>query len=183
MTQTMVALVVGLLTAAVTITGWYVSYATTKRREERMRRVEARLRHVQRQIEELYSPLLALIQYAATVYQIARQKNADPETMARGEIWRFFVERYFLPLNAQMATLIRQKIHLLHTPELPESFRAFLRHQSQYDCLHTLWKETGQTSDEFHGGWPKDFEGDVQAALSDLRREYNEYVARLNTTA
>lgn len=42
--------------------------------EKRKRREEARLRHLQRQIEELYGPLYGLIQFGAAVNSIEWQR-------------------------------------------------------------------------------------------------------------
>ena len=87
------------------------------------RREEAR-RHLQRQIEELYSPLLGLIQYGAAVNVIERQiLPHGARDDVEGEVLRFIRERYYLPLNAQMIDLIRAKIYLLDTDAPPESFQ------------------------------------------------------------
>lgn len=154
-------------------------------------RDETKLTHIQRQIEELYSPLHALQTTSRIVYDIANQKRAGMRGQSRtdvskeeAEIWRYFVEKYFLPFNKQMADLIRSKVHLMETEELPNSFNRFLEHQAQYDCLHSLWRDKEIPSDEIYGtGWPEQFGGDVQRTLTDLRRRYREYLERVEKTA
>lgn|SRR3989442_6092198 len=150
-------------------------------------RDQAALRHLQRQIEELYSPLLALIQHSHLVYGVAAKKlprlgkaSRCPARQEETVMWRYFVEEYFLPLNKEMADLIRSKIYLIDTDHIPESFLQFLEHQSQFDCLHRLWKDLTISSDEIGGrGWPTNFNQDVENTLSKLRLEYRQYVQRI----
>jgi DNA relaxase NicK len=59
-----------LIAAAVAILGWYVTYAYAKRRDDQTRRTEIRLKHRQRQIEELYGPLLSLIEQIFNICQV-----------------------------------------------------------------------------------------------------------------
>src|SRR6266508_5306152 len=152
------------------------------RKETETLRDQTALKHLESQIEELYSPLLGLIQHARIVYEIAQKKLPRLKVMRpyreatkdEGEIWRYFVEKYFLHLNAQMEDLIRKKVYLINSDEMPESFQAFLVHQAQFDCLHSLWKEKSIASDEITGGrWPNSFEETVKNSLAELRREYN----------
>ena len=162
------------------------------RKEAETLRDQTALKYLQSQIEELYSPLLGLIQYSHMVYEIAqkrlpRLKGGIPPGGARpdeSEIWRYFVETYFLPLNMKMADLIRKKIHLINSDEVPDSFQKFLAHQAEYDCLHSLWKNEKIASDEIIGaGWPDDFGKTVKSSLADLKKEYNTYAKRLKNAA
>jgi len=151
------------------------------RRQHEALRDQTALRYLERQIDELYSPLVGLIEYAAVVFQIARKKvpegSQSPEQTA---VWRYFIEKYFLPLNSQMADLIRTKISLLNSDELPPSFQQFLHHQAQFECLHSLWKDRSISSDEISGGgWPPKFGSDVQVSLEQLRRRHNQYRSSL----
>lgn len=147
------------------------------RKEYETLRDQTTLKHLQRQIEELYSPLLGLIQYTHTVFKIARKEVDRPD---QGEVWNYFVEKYFLPLNAQIATLLRTKIYLIESDEIPESFKQFLAHQAQFDSLHNLWKDKGIRSEGVSNeAWPPQFEQDVRTTLDQLRKRHNEYIRRL----
>jgi hypothetical protein len=151
------------------------------RRQHEALRDQTALRYLERQIDELYSPLLGLIQYSNVVFRIARKKVPEgSQSPEQADVWRYFVEKYFLPLNSQMANLIRTKVSLLESDELPQSFREFLHHQAQFECLHTLWKDKNIRSDEISGGgWPAQFGDDVQASLNQLRRRHNQYRSAL----
>jgi hypothetical protein len=101
-------------------------------------------------------------------------------TKEEEDIWRYFVETYFLPLNRQIADLIRAKIYLIDSDEIPPTFKQFLVHQVQYDSLHALWKDKAISSDEVPAsGWPVSFEKDVETGLSKLREEHNQFVKRI----
>jgi hypothetical protein len=150
------------------------------RKEYEVLRDQTALKHLQRQIEELYSPLLGLIQYAGSIHKIVQIKCPQGRHSPNTEVWRYFVEKYFLRLNLQMAELIRTKVYLLDSDDLPSSFQQFLAHTSQYDCLYTLWKEKQVPSDDIPITiWPTNFEQDVKQSLDSLRRSYNENLKRL----
>jgi hypothetical protein len=155
--------------------------------EYELRRDQAALKHLERQIAELYSPLLGLIEQSRLIYDVAcrklprlGEKKKGKAAKQEGEVWRYFTETYFLPLNRLMAELIRTKIDLIDSDDIPASFQEFLEHQAQLECLHKLWQDRAIRSDEVPGkGWPKEFEPSVAASLAKLRKEYNEYVRRL----
>lgn len=158
------------------------------RNERRKRREEARLKHLQRQIEELYGPLYGLIQFGAAVNEIEwlrvpvsdRDEKGRPKTEEGGRVIRFFRENYYLPLNMQMMELIRTKVYLLDSSAIPDSFVEFIRHAAQLDSFHGLWK---QANIRTHGlkpiEYPAEFRSDVERTLNELRREYNEYISRM----
>ena len=59
-----------LIAGAVTAFGWYATYAYAKLREDRTRRLDLLLKLRARQIEELYGPLLSLIEQIFNVWQV-----------------------------------------------------------------------------------------------------------------
>ena len=151
------------------------------RKEYEALRDQATMSHLQHQIEDLYGPLYGLIEYGKSVNEIEHQTIAlTPDGQDTGAILRYFVEEYYLPINSQMSDLIRSKIYLLDTDEFPDSFRQFLTHAAQFECLHGLWKDLTIKSDHIAGiEYPKMFRGDAETTLDKLRREYNEYVSRI----
>jgi hypothetical protein len=130
--------IIGALSGAVVAAArWFVSHTLSTRRDESARRTEATRDFLGRQIEELYGPLLGLIQYSRMVFDIGTKKLPTDQqrhidfarfTGRDDEIWRFFVEGYFLPVNAQIRNLIRAKMHLLDGAVLPDSFAQFFVH-------------------------------------------------------
>jgi len=173
------------------ITGYYLNRLLEKlkgeqalRREVEMLRGQTRLKHLQRQIEELYGPLLGLIQYGDAVNQVEVAKipkgNTGPDV---AEIRRYFVEKYYLPLNAQMSDLLRTKIYLLDSDHMPDSFQQFLMHAAQFECLHKLWKDMAIRSDDIRGiEYPATFKQEVARSLDQLRSSYYDQVKLLKMT-
>jgi hypothetical protein len=154
------------------------------RRELELSQNRAALTQLESQIKELYSPLYGLIQRSIEIYDVAKQKlpysTSGRHNDEEAPVWRYFVETYFLPVNAQMAELIQSKIYLVEEDELPDSWKMFLDHQMQFQILHSLWKDQHVSSDEIIGkGWPQQFEPDVKRGLSRLRSEYNMFARRL----
>jgi hypothetical protein len=158
----------------------------------RKSREEASLRHLQRQIEDLYGPLYGLIQFAEAINEIemlrlpagSRDERGRPRDEEGGKVIRFFREHYYLPLNQQIVELIRTKVYLLDSDVIPKSFNDFIRHAAQLDCFHQLWKEADIST---HGvkpiEYPLNFKSDVERTLNELRREYNEYIRRMKGTS
>ena len=115
-------------------------YVLITRKEYETLRDQASLNHLQRQIGELYGPLLGLIQYSNAINEVEYAKTSKEDINA-DEIRRYFVEKYYLPLNAQMSDLIRTKLYLLASDNVPESFQQFLSHAARLECLHNLYKD------------------------------------------
>jgi hypothetical protein len=151
------------------------------RREIEMLRDQTGLKHLQRQIEELYSPLAGLIQYGEVVNQVEFAKAPkDSTSHDAAEIRRYFAEKYYLPLNSQMSDLIRTKIYLLDCDHMPESFQQFLMHSAQFECLHRLWQDKGIRSEDISGiPYPTTFKQDVRHSLDQLRASYNNQIRLL----
>src|SRR5207253_6791715 len=113
-----------LIVAAVTMAGWYVTYFYTKRREDETRRAEIRLKYRQRQIEELYGPLLSLIEQIFNVWQVRENIITGDEVSEehRDEIRIFFWQIYFSPLHQEIGLLLKTKLYLLEGGHMPKSF-------------------------------------------------------------
>jgi hypothetical protein len=183
-----IAAVVGSLTIAL---GWFVTHLSQARRERVAREDAAALRHLEAQIGELYGPLLGLIQETRAVFSVAQKRLSTTPTgridfshfskeRKDEEAWRFFVEGYFLPLNSQMSSLVRSKMHLLEGGIIPTSFQEFLLHEAEFSSLHRLWSEKGIDSREVQGaGWPPQFEQDVRDTLNKLHNRHQKFLRKL----
>jgi hypothetical protein len=171
-----------LITAAVTAFGWYATYAYAKIREDRTRRLDLLLKLRARQIEELYGPLLSLIEQIFNVWQVRANvlQGTQYSVEDQGRIHEFFWQRYFTPLHQEIGMLLRTKLYLLEGGRLPESFTEYLEHATQEACQHQLWSELGIDTSKIQGRqWPKTFYEDVKNALDRLMAEYQSGLIRL----
>jgi hypothetical protein len=179
-----------LIAAIVVAIGWLVTYYLMLKKERILKSEEIALRFLERQIEELYGPLYGLINESKMIYDVVKMKvptqngNVFQEkfTQEHWDIWRYFVEKHFLPHNKEISNLIKTKMHLLNTIELPKSFIAFLDHTVQFELLHNLWKDTGISATNIKGkGWPSSFNTDVNNTLQMLRESHDNYLRRLSS--
>ena len=188
------ALIGALAGAIVSSLGWFVVHALSLRREVVARRDNAAREHVERQIEQLYGPLLGLIQHSRMAFAVAQktlpindggQIDFSKFSDRHGEVWRYFVEDYFVPVNGKIRELIRSKMHLLEAGVLPKSFGEFLVHEVQLEALHRLWKEHGVDSSGIISGpgWPADFERETQAVLDELRVRHQHFLRHLGVSS
>ena len=194
MDKTLLPAIIGAFAGAiVAAVGWFAVHGLSSRREAAARRDNAARDHLERQIEQLYGPLLGLIQHSRMAFSVAVKKlptNASGQIDFASfsdrdvEIWRYFIDSYFLPVNAEIRALIRSKMHLLEAGILPKSFEDFFAHEVQFEALHRLWKEKGVDSSEISGpGWPMDFESDTQLVLNRLRTRHQLFLVRLGVAA
>jgi len=175
----LVALVSGLI-------GFLVNHFLALWRETNLRRRVETARYLERQIGELYGPLLGLIEHSEMVYEILRKKLGHAATPKidftklderDGQVWRFFQEQFFLPINSSIRELIRSKTHLLEGGTMPKSFSTFFVHEAHYSCLHPLWKELKISSLEVRGvSWPEEFGPEVRTTLRRLTQRHQHLI-------
>ncbi len=171
-----------LVTGTVTVIGWYATYVYAKSREDRTRRLDIALKLRARQIEELYGPLLSLIEQIFIVWQVRENvfKAGHYSSDDEHRIKEFFWKEYFTPLHEQIGALVRTKLYLLEDAQVPKSFEEYLEHATQEACQHRLWSELSIDTSHVKGRrWPSKFHEDVKGALDRLMCEYQTGVARL----
>jgi hypothetical protein len=175
-------LIAALLGALVTVFGWYVTYAYTKRMEDRRRRLESHRQYRSQQIEQLYGPLLSLIEQIFNVWQVRDniltncRCSPEQEKAIKELIWK----QYFTPLHAEIGGLLRTKLYLLEGSILPESFTEYLEHATQEGCQHVLWNELQiDTSCAPGRPWPANFHSEVKTTLKKLMDERQQGLAEL----
>ncbi|MBC3806695.1 hypothetical protein H8K52_04960 [Undibacterium seohonense] len=171
--------------------GWFVTHWLTLQREESRRRLEAQLNFIERQIEELYGPLAAvLFEGRRTFRDLLDSLGRDyvfPENgkLPEGELrtWLFWAEADFLPRNEYIKTLLMTKAHLIQGGEFPESYLAFLDHCNSWAVNHRRWREQ-QIKYSWHSkfDWPDAFETQVIATFRALKLRHSELIGELTAS-
>lgn len=133
----------GVLTAL----GWFATYYFGKLKEDRTRRLELRIKHLQRQIEEFYGPLYNLIIEVTVSKQvldaIVVTEGLSPLTSDQSSKLKVFVrETQMKPLHEQIIAILRTKLYLVDGTTAPASFHEYLRHSIQ----ERLQREIGPLS-------------------------------------
>jgi len=188
MNQSIIPVLIGALVGGfITMLGWFANYYFSRKKDIEAHQRNIRIHYLQQQIEELYAPLWGLVEQSETVYEIACMKlplgangrmDREKFTPKDNEVYMFFNEKYFLPINLQIAELIRKKVHLLHDGILPESFKDIIRNQVMGESLYQLWKIKGVDSSGVRGkAYPLTLKTDVKTTLDILRQSYVDEIA------
>jgi hypothetical protein len=181
--------VVALIAGSITAVGWLVNHWLVSRREEQRRRIEAQLKYVERQIEELYGPLALLVYegrrtWGDLLLALGRDhvfSGSSPLPEVELRTWLFWTEAEFLPRNEKIRSLLESKAHLVEGPEFPKSYVDFLDHCNSWAINHRRWKEQG-VKYSWHSriNWPERFEEDVIETFQTLKSRHAELVGALS---
>ena len=161
-----------------------LAYHTTKRHEDRTRRIEAKMKHLQRQIEELYGPLYSLVRqiFIANHVQYALLDSNETvlSTEQRQNISDFFQTTYFIPLHSEIISILKTKLYLAEGADVPDSFYYYQKHAIQERIQRTLWLEK-RIDTSFVSGekFPDGFFPDIEQSLKKVMAEYEEVVQSL----
>jgi hypothetical protein len=163
----------------VSVVGWFVTYFLAKRREDDTRRLERTVRRVERQIEEFYGPLFNLVHQVVIANHVQHKILAGAGTgkLDRDKaeaVRRFFRERYFFPVHAEIIQILKTRLHLAEGAAMPEVFYRYVRHAVQEQAQSALW-QNDQVDTSFVPGepYPNDFYQAVKAGLDRLMVEYD----------
>jgi len=168
--------------------GWFANHWLTARRDEARRRIEAELRFVERQIEELYGPLaVALYEGRRTFLDLLDSLGRDrvfegdkplpPEEL---KTWLFWSESEFLPRNKEIKDLLRAKAHLVEGACFPASYVLFFDHCNSWAVNHRRWTEHRLAySWRSKINWPAAFENEVLGTFQALKSRHAALIGKL----
>jgi hypothetical protein len=132
----------GLAVAAV---GATLAYFNSQRLGQR----QARLDRVNKQLEELYGPMLSLSEGSSASWAIFRDRyrpgrpfiggDGPPPTSEEVSEWIAWMRTVFMPANRTIHQLIVTKTHLLDDDEMPAVLLVFLAHVSGYEVTMSAW--------------------------------------------
>jgi len=157
-----------LIGASVVGAGWFVTYFQqqwAKRREER-------IAFMRKQLEEFYTPFLALVQKKIHVQQIEDKRLEglwEQNSPDWNIIFTYFEDNHIVPLMQQIGDLLRTRSYL--AVDWPVSFDQYLRHEAQSVALYQLWRKTERPGIINTEPWPKDLEEDVRVRKEQLEKE------------
>lgn len=131
----------------------------------------------ERQLEELYRPLLALVlESRASVEGFLKELGRDYIHPPGGaelqgeerEKWLKKAEGDLMPRNERMCALIRGKKDLVEG-EMPSSWTDLLAHQDAWRAAHEKWKKDGVPYGlKAPAPWPRSLERDLRADIAKL---------------
>lgn len=131
--------------ALVAVAGFFAAYARNLRIAQR----KDRLDRVNRQLSELYGPLLALVSGSTRSWDAFRSRHQPyvaafwdqdhPPSEQEAHAWRVWMTEVFMPLNARMEELVVTKADLLESSELPPCLLDLVAHVASYRAIIAQW--------------------------------------------
>ena len=126
----------------------------------------AAIRWMERQIKELYEPLLKLNAQGLAAVRGYTKLNPDDLDQTRWKVW---AEREMLPRNEETRRVLAAGFALLDGEGPSDSLRAFLIHQHSWALRHLRWqKEKGEYEWGSRSNWPVDFSKEVETSYQAL---------------
>ncbi len=126
----------------------------------------AGVRWAERQLKELYGPLLRLNAQGLAAVRGYTRLNPDDLDQARWKVW---AEREMLPRNEETRRVLAAGFGLLEGEAPSDSVRAFLVHQHSWALRHLRWqREKGEYDWGSRTNWPVDFSKEVEASYQIL---------------
>lgn len=183
------AVVAAAVAGAVAAIGWFVVHRLEARRADDERRAKAELAFVERQIEELYGPLVSILHEGRRNFKdllISLGRNyvfsgTSPLPPEELKTWLYWSETEFLPRNEKIRKLLHAKAHLIPGAEFPSSYVDFFEHASSWSTNHRRWKQEGvEYIWRSRVAWPEAFEKDVFAAFRDLKQRHDTLLGRIS---
>jgi len=134
---------------------------------------QEQLTRIDRQLNELYRPLVALVEESRLSRDDFLRKEGRKETLPTDRTltdeemkrWIDEIEKVMFPRNERMCALIRAKRGLADGPE-PASWQALLNHQDGWREDHEKWRKEG-VAYPFHArsGFPRSLERELKASI------------------
>lgn len=148
----------------------------------RQARTALKAAFLERQIGEFYGPLFSSVDELDLCFHIQDDilKKAELDNERRQAVERFMFEGYFKPIHDELGKLLKSKLYLVESGEVPPSFRAYLRHSAQEIVQKRLWYEAGINTLKVEGlKYPSDFNDDIETGRRNLMTQYQHITGRL----
>jgi hypothetical protein len=134
----------------IAVLGYFATYAYSLRLAQR----KDRLDHINRQLSDLYGPLVALSTSGESAWRGFRRLyrpgisyfgTDPPPNDAELAAWRLWMTEVFMPLNEQMFEVITNNAELLVESEMPQPLLDVCAHVAGYRPVLKSWA-AGDTS-------------------------------------
>jgi hypothetical protein len=166
----------------VTLSGWLYE----RHKDERFKRIDARRKYFERQIEEFYGPLFTLVHSVFTHYQVlhklTKEKKASEALtpQQREQIESYYEDTYFLPLHLQIKEILHTKLYLIEGDDVPASFLDYLEHSLQARAQREIYTKLSISTIHVRGkDWPEEFYNDIKQGFDSIMRKYEDSTAQI----
>jgi hypothetical protein len=141
--------------------------------DDRQDRAHMRVQRLQDQVEHFYGPLFSIVDQLDTAFNVERRIIKDnpmsPDSLQT--VQRFMFSEVYMPLHQQIRDVLLSRLYLIDGMFVPDSFRDYLAHSTQYEVQARLWFEHGISSDKTIGRpYPSRFNPDIEMGLDEVFR-------------
>jgi hypothetical protein len=140
-----------------------------------------RLDRVNRQLADLYGPLLALVSSANRSWDEFRRQyrpgggfwgSTPPPTEAEAEAWRLWMTTVFMPLNRQMRDLVVAHADLLREEAIDPCLLDVCAHVASYEAILKRWEHGDFSENKPPLPFPRDaLRAYAESGFRDLKRD------------
>jgi hypothetical protein len=138
-----------IVTAAVTITVALLGFLATYANSVRLNQRQARLERINRQLSELYGPMLAIrganlraFEEFSKIYDFDNGRfHGGPPTEEDHEAWRLWVTTVFAVENQRLYKILLTKADLLIDDEMPAVLLDYCAHVLGYEVVLKEWEK------------------------------------------
>jgi hypothetical protein len=159
---------------------------------DRTRKLQALMRHYERQIEEFYGPLYNLAnQILYTAHDVQRDllEYLGPGNEDKSNIIKeYYRVNYFAPIHDKIYEILKTRLYLVEGAAIPKTFdenlRIYLRHTIQEKDQRALWRDHGIDTSFLKGvDWPWHLHGDIREGFETAMRNYQKCLDGLKEEA
>lgn len=163
-------------TIAVTISLAVVGYINTLRLQRR----KDRLDRINRQLKDLYGPLLAMTMASERAWSAFRQKygasggfwsDSSSKRPFEIECWPTWVTSVFMPINEQMVEVITRGADLIDEEKMPICLLDLCAHVAAYRPVLKQWEQGDYSEQTSVIDFPRDVHNYVDAAFRRIKAE------------
>lgn len=162
-------LIGGLVAAAVTMTGWFVTDYLRRRELKDSRRAD----FIERQITQFYAPLFFLAESERRYRQMREKATSVAPEDKKGALWWAFTDQFVVPTQLRIYDLLKANWHLLIESRMHASFDLVISHCTDALSLFELSKKGITTEGLPIQVMPDSFVDDLRADLDFLHHEYD----------
>ena len=154
------ALAIG-IPAVVAIVGFFATYRNNLRLTAR----NDRLTRLNRQLQELYGPLLVLVHAGDRSWDVFRGQyrptggfwgSEPPPSEDEARAWRLWISTVFMPLNRQMRDVIVTHADLLEEDDIDPCLLDLCAHVAAYEAILKRWESDDYAEHAAPLAFPRD---------------------------
>jgi hypothetical protein len=135
--QGVAPIIAAIVAATIAIVGWFAANTLASRREDRTKRLALTIEQTGKQIGEFYAPLqflFAQLLIAVSVRDALMMKYPEIERKGFGKI---SYHELFLPIHKEIVNILKTRIHLLESTDLPADFNTYIEH---FNAEQLAWR-------------------------------------------